>query len=54
LIVLVRHAPVTALLILLAVCLTCLCGVLGDFAALASVLPLASVVALFLWRARAA
>jgi hypothetical protein len=50
---LIRYGPVTALSILVAVCVTCLGFILRDFAALTSVAPLVAVIAAFVWSARA-
>ena len=48
----VRHGPVSALVILLAVCVTSLVPILRQPVALLAVAPLAAVIALYCWRVR--
>jgi hypothetical protein len=49
----IRHGPVSALIILLAVCVTSLVPILRQPAALLAILPLAVVIGLYFWRLRA-
>ena len=49
----IRHGPVSALVILLAVCVISLVPILRQPAVLLAVAPLAAAIALYCWRVRA-